>query len=86
MQNTSGFGLPKAWLDSFVSPSRVERFENTAEGIAKLGGFVRIHQAAPALISRFDAAKSIQPTPPPSQNQQPLSALAVRIRGESGAP
>jgi transposase len=33
-----------------------------------------------SVIARYAAAKQIQPTPPPSQNQQRLSALSARMR------
>jgi transposase len=130
MQNICGVDVSKDWLDSFVQPSHFERFENNAEGIAKLGAFVRSHQGElvvmessggverlpfyllweagvpcaivnarsvrdfakamghlektdridAAVIARFAAAKAIVPTPPPSQNQQRLSALSARMR------
>jgi transposase len=130
MQNICGVDVSKDWLDSFVQPSHFERFENNAEGIAKLGDFVRRHQAqlvvmessggverlpfyllweqgvpcaivnprsvrdfAKAMghlektdridaqvIARFAAVKAIAPTPPPSREQQRLSALSARMR------
>jgi transposase len=43
MQNMCGVDVSKEWLDSFIAPSHFERFENSADGIAKLGEFVRSH-------------------------------------------
>jgi transposase len=134
MQNICGVDVSKQWLDSFIAPCHFERFENDADGIARLGGFVRDHDAelvvmessggiertafyllwqsgiacaivnarsvrdfAKAMgylektdridaqvIAHFAATKALQPTLPPSQNQQRLSALGARMRQVTG--
>jgi transposase len=130
MQNICGVDVSKDWLDCFVQPSHFERFENNADGIVRLGEFVRGHEGAlvvmessggverlpfyllwelgvpcaivnprgvrdfakamgylektdridAGVIAHFAAVKAIQPTPPPSQNQQRLTALGARMR------
>lgn len=130
MQNYCGVDVSKDWLDCFIPPSHVERFENNPEGIGRLADFIRIQAASlvvmessgglervpfyllweqqipcaivnprsvrdfakamghlektdridAGVIAHYAATKSLKPTPPPSRNQQRLSALSARMR------
>lgn len=59
---------------AIVNPRSVRDFAKA------MGHLEKTDRIDAQVIARYAATKAIQPTPPPSQNQQRLSALSVRMR------
>ena len=78
MQNICGVDISKDWLDCFVQPSHFERFENSAEGIAKLGDVLRSHDVSLVVM---EASGGIERVPFYMLWEQHIACAIVNPRG-----
>jgi transposase len=78
MQNVCGVDISKDWLDCFIQSGHFERFENTVDGINRLGDTVRSHGVSLVVM---EASGGIERVPFYMLWEQNIPCAIVNPRG-----